>query len=53
MNSDKVVLIKRENCAERKAQRLSRDIKTACYIEAIKKDKKERFFINQNKGVLQ
>ena len=47
-----IIRVKRENRAERKAQRLSRDIKTACYVEVIKREKKERFFINQNKGIL-
>jgi len=48
----KTILVSRENRAERKAQRLSRDIKVRGYIESLKREKKERFFINQNKGIL-
>jgi len=47
-----VIRIKRENRAERKAQRLSRDIKVRGYVETLKKEKKERFYINQNRGIL-
>ena len=47
------VLVKREHCAERKAQRLSRDIKASRYLEAVSLERKERFYISQNKGILQ